>query len=101
MASTTQDANAVARRVSQRVGRTFTAKQVRGWARDNMARFDKSKPENARNLSHDYTTAEATKIVDAMVKRAGGRSAAPKAKAKGSTPRKAKATAPSSSESAS
>jgi len=74
--------NAVARLASTK-DHPFTDKQVRGWARDNMARFDKSK--HPARQSHVYSAAERTAIIAGLHKRAG--IAAPK-------PRKAKAPAP-------
>ena len=69
MAQSTQSANAVARTASKALGRTVTAKQVRGIARTSIARFDKVK--HPEYQAHAYTASEASDIVAIMRKRAG------------------------------
>lgn len=87
MAAQTFSANAVAREASKAVGRTVTAKQVRGIARATIKRFDKvTHPEYQ---AHAYSAAERTAIIATMRKRAG-RSVAPTAP----TPRKRPARKP-------
>ena len=71
MASQTLSANAVAREATSKAGRTVTDKQVRGLARATLARFDKTKYPAYQ--SHDYTRAEATRLVAVFVARAKGR----------------------------
>lgn len=76
MASTTFDANAVAREASKALGRTVTAKQVRGTARATMRRFDKT--AHPAYQSHEYTAAERTALIATMRKRAGLATVKPK-----------------------
>lgn len=60
--------NAVARLASTK-DHPFTDKQVRGWARDNMPRFDKSK--HPARQTHVYSATERTAIIAGLHKRAG------------------------------
>lgn len=64
----TYTARQVAREAST-ASRTFSDKQVRDFARDTMARFDKSK--HPERLPHAYTAAERTALVAGLRKRAG------------------------------
>lgn len=74
----TFSANAVAREASKAAGRTVTAKQVRGLARDTIARFDKTR--NPAYQTHAYTAAERTALVATFRARAKGTTAKPVAK---------------------
>jgi hypothetical protein len=91
VAQSTLSARAVARTVSTKLGRTVTDKQVRGWARDHIARFDKTK--HPEYQGHAYTAAEVRVIVAGMVARAARRAAPESAPAPRRT-RKAIAPAP-------
>lgn len=93
MASTTFSANAVARDASKVMGRTVTAKQVRGLARDSIARFDKT--SHPAYQSHEYTAAERSRLLAVFTARRGKaptRSKAKTATVARKTARKVKAT---------
>ena len=81
MTGTTYNAKAVAREVSKRVGRTFDAKRVRAWVRDNIPAYD-----DDGYTAHVYDRPTFDRIVKGMVERAkGGRATAASA---GRTPAK-------------
>jgi hypothetical protein len=86
MPAATFSANAVAREASKAIGRTVTAKQVRGIARATIKRFDKvAHPEYQ---AHAYTAAERTALIATMRKRAGRATVAPKPASKPRAARK-------------
>jgi hypothetical protein len=92
----TASANDMSARLSKSLRRTITAKAVRTWARDNIARFDKA--AHAEYQTHDYNAAEQRAIVDGFAKRAQRSNAQRRATAKAapkSTPRKRTAKAAS------
>jgi len=64
----TFSANQVAREASTK-DHPFSDKAVRGYARQTMARFDKSK--HPARQPHAYTAAERTAIIAGLRKRAG------------------------------
>jgi hypothetical protein len=75
----------VARQASKVAGRTVTDKQVRGIARDRIARFDKDK--HPAYQSHEYTATEVRTILAVFAARAG-RKVAPVRKPRTTTARK-------------
>lgn len=88
MAQSTVSPNAVASMATKVAKRPVTAKQIRGIARDHIARFDKVK--HPAYQSHDYSAAEVRTILAVFAARAKG--AAPsRATAKARTTTRAKA----------
>ena len=83
--------NAVAREASSKTRKTITAKMVRSWARTNMPRF--SKASHPARQSHEYTSAERTRIVAAFVAR--GKASAPATAPRKRTRKASAPTAPS------
>jgi hypothetical protein len=91
MAAQTFSARAIAREASKVMGRTVTDKQVRGLARDTIARFDKTK--HPAYQSHEYSATERKSLLAVFSARAGkGRTARPTNGQTG-TARKSRATA--------
>jgi hypothetical protein len=86
MAATTYSPNVVARDASKALGRTVSAKQVRGIARATMARF--SKATHPQHQTHLYTAKERDALLAVMKRRAGIGSAAPKRPARKAPPAK-------------
>lgn len=78
MAAQTWSANALAREASKVAGRPVTDKQVRGVARDVLARFDKAK--HPAYQAHAYSAAERRTILSVFETRAGRRSSQSKAR---------------------
>lgn len=65
MTGQTYNAKAVAREVSKRVGRTFDAKRVRAWVRDNVPAYD-----DDGYTAHVYDRKTYDRIVSGMVAKA-------------------------------
>lgn len=65
MTGTTYNAKAVAREVSKRVGRTFDAKRVRAWVRENIAAYD-----DDGYTAHVYDRKTFDRIVSGMTAKA-------------------------------
>ena len=65
MTGTTYNAKAVAREVSKRVGRTFDAKRVRAWVRNNIPAYD-----DDGYTAHVYDRRTFDRIVSGMVAKA-------------------------------
>lgn len=95
MTGTTYNAKAVAREVSKRVGRTFDAKRVRAWVRENVPAYD-----DDGYTAHVYDRPTFDRIVKGMTSKAQtgrakaaseGRKASP---AKPKTRKAAKPSAP-------
>lgn len=88
MATITHSPRAVAAQASKVMGRPVTDKQVRGLARDTIARFDKVK--HPAYLSHEYSAAEVRSLLAVFAARAGrGRAVTRKATKSATVTRKA------------
>lgn len=83
---TTTTANALARELSKRLGRTISGKVVRQWSRDNIARFGDDK-----YTAHEYSAAEVKAISAAFAARGTRSRVQPKGATKAATTAKAKA----------
>ncbi len=79
--------NTLARDLSRRLGRQVTAKSVRGFARDNIARFDKTR--HPEYQSHEYSAAESRTITAGFLARAGRSRAQTKPTAKNGASKRA------------
>ena len=91
MATITHSPRAVAVQASKVMGRPVTDKQVRGLARDTIARFDKVK--HPAYQSHEYSAAEVRSLMAVFGARAGrGRAVTRKSSKAATVTRKAART---------